>query len=81
MRLEHIKELRLFPDGVCSKDIIFLVVIPVDVANREIVALGHLKWTSSLLYLVGLCWALFLDVVVEVVHNLVVHTHYLERLY
>ena len=67
--VEQIEQLGFLPDGVRSQQVVILILVPVDIARREVVALGHLERSLSLLVDVSglLAGILFLNVVRQVV--------------
>lgn len=63
--IEQVEQLGFLPDGVRSQQVVVLILVPVDIARREFVVLGHLERSLGLLVdvsglLVGIT---FLDVV------------------
>lgn len=67
MGVEQIKQFGLFPDGVSSEKVISFILIPVDVSDREIVILGHLK--RSLGFDTGWRFSFLFHAAVEVVDH------------
>jgi hypothetical protein len=67
MGVEQIQQFALLPDGVSSKEVIGFILIPVDVSDREIVILGHLKWPLG--FDTGWRFSFLFDTTVEVVDH------------
>lgn len=49
--MEHVLQLLLLPNSICSQNVIVLILVPIHVSHTKIVFLWHFQWSLSFLHL------------------------------
>ena len=65
MSIKQIKQLRLFPHGISSKDEIVFVLVPVDVSDAEVVVFGHFEGSLVFHWFFFFSINLFMDMIYD----------------
>ena len=72
--VKDVHQFTFLPYGICPKNVVIFVLVPVDVTDGKVIVPWHLERSLPSDFTESVCLIFFLNSFVEVVHEVVVHT-------